>query len=578
MNNKKDTRHLYLSSVDAEFRPGHDLALGPWCFLGMENIDEQWQDQSFLDAFDTQERQTQAPKDCFELSSYLTNRWAEQLNERHGTEYETGFWWPLLARRIYQTTCTVWRRWELINRFIEKYQNETIHIAVAPTSSQASWYFAGNAEFFSLGLKSPEFDLWIYSLCLEKLAPAHWVMSPIENFSIPSFKGKIISGPPVNSNVLKRFGRKVLGRLPFSDIMGVGPVWTLFFSAWVSVIPRRKKAPYFFPETDKLPAIFPSAFIELLDRVLTSTTPECVTTNFNAYNENAGRHRYVLGRLFVSGASHSNDTANFQAAHAIANGEAVVRSQHGSTYGTMAHAHALEVTEYAMSANLTWGWQKHNKHKGRFFPVPAPSLSRIRNGHRPLNKSIILVGMMMSIRSYQVSYYPEPGHMPVYRKEKINFISSLNMLLVKNLYYRPYARVKGELEDGPDVLKHFPAVTIVNGSLEDAMLNCCLLVLDHPGTTMNIAMAANVPTICFWDPKLWPYSEEAAPYFEILRKAGIIFPDGDSAARRINEISDNVQGWWLSDEVQSARQAWANQYARTSGIWWWHWLRTLYKI
>ena len=577
-NKSTNTGTLYLSAIDADYRVDRDHVLGPWCFIGNEDIAPQWESQTFLEAFESPESIAQASSDCSDLTAYLVAQWGEKLNERHGTNYETSFWSPLLTRWIFHSVGAAWRRWNLIQRFIEINQHEVIRVSVIAPAKDVKWNFAGLSEFVNLGLLSPEFDLWLYSLCLERLAPAHWKLEPIKNFSLTPHKAKKVFQPPANTNAIKRFGRKVLGRLPFGDILGVGPVGALIFSAWVSIIPKHTPAPYFFQDIDAPPARFPDAFLEVLDILLKNSILKCLSTDFHTFNEIAKRYRYVPGRLFVTGASHSNESVNFQTAHAIAHGEKVVRSQHGASYGTMAHGHCKKLTEYPMSGFLTWGWKKQNNNIGNFFPLPAPSLCRIRNRHRPSNKDIILVGTKTILRSQRVDYAPDPSYTPFYRKEKIRFISALHGSLIDNLLYRPYTRSDVELEDQAYVSRHFPTLKILEGSLEKAMLNCRLLVLDHPGTTLNIVMAANVPTICFWDPKVWPYSAEAAPYFEAMIKAGMIFPDGKSAARHINEISDNVQGWWLSDEVQSARQAWADQFAHTSRFWWWHWLKTLYRI
>ena len=571
-------RRLYLSTIDSKYRIDNDFVLGPWSFIGKEDIAPQWEDLTFPQAFETPEIVAETSVACSDLTCYLIAQWGEILNRRHGTTYETDFWRPLLTRWILHATSATWRRWNIVERFVEANRTETIRASVIDTTEKVSWNFSGLSEFINIGLISPEFDFWLYSLCLNRLAPDHWILEPINKFAVPSRENKKFTQPPVRTNALKRFGRQILGRLPFGDILGINPFWTLVFSAYVCVLPKHRPAQYYFQTIRKPPNSFPNSFLELLDHILRSSLLKCIDSDFHTYNEKAKRYRYFPGRLFVTGASHSNEDTNFQTAHAIVNGETVVRTQHGSSYGTMAHSHVKKLTEYSMSAFLTWGWTKQNNSKGRFFVGESPLLSRLRNRHRPRTNDIILVGTKIMLRSDRINYTPDPSYSTLYRKEKFLFVSSLDDSFFENLSYRPYVRSSLEMDDAAYMLKHFPTLKILNGSLEDAMLRCRLLVLDHPGTTLNIAMAANVPTICYWDPNTWPYSPEATPYFEALMKAKIIFPDGKSAARRINDLSDNIQDWWLSHEVQSARQAWADQYARTSRFWWLHWFKILSKI
>ena len=119
-NNSANERRLYLSFIDANYRANHDLVLGPWCFIGMEDAVSKWEDEPFLDAFVSPESISQGSQDCSDLTSYLVSQWGNTLNERHGTNYSIGFWSPLLTRWIFHMVGATWRRWNLVKRFVEK--------------------------------------------------------------------------------------------------------------------------------------------------------------------------------------------------------------------------------------------------------------------------------------------------------------------------------------------------------------------------------------------------------------------------------------------------------------------------
>ena len=89
--------------------------------------------------------------------------------------------------------------------------------------------------------------------------------------------------------------------------------------------------------------------------------------------------------------------------------------------------------------------------------------------------------------------------------------------------YRPYLRGSTEVEDLRQFKEYFPQVPILEEDLHEHMLGCGLLVLDQPGTTLNVAMAMGVPFICYWENGAWPINEKAEPYFEALRDAEILF-------------------------------------------------------
>ena len=65
------------------------------------------------------------------------------------------------------------------------------------------------------------------------------------------------------------------------------------------------------------------------------------------------------------------------------------------------------------------------------------------------------------------------------------------------------------LEDAPWLLRRFPEVQRCTGPLEPHMLGCRLLVLDHAGTTLAQALAANIPLLLYWDPATASFTPEA---------------------------------------------------------------------
>jgi putative transferase (TIGR04331 family) len=569
---------LYLGQINKNYRYGEDEILGPWCFLGAEEKFPTWESLVFLEAFETPEEIAQASAECADLTAYLVGQWAERLNTQHGKTYKEIFWSRLISRWIYHTVGATWRRWNLVQRFIDKHKNNSFRASIIKDSTEIKWEFKGLEEFVNYGITTAEYDFWLYSLIIERLAPEPWELEHSHVFSPPKRPRTSTSDPLLQSNFIKRAARKLIGASPFSDVPGVGPLGALIFSMWVQILPRTERAIYFYTQVDSPPRYFPESYLQLIDLVLQKTAFQSFSNDFHTYNEKAKKLNYRSGRLFVSAASHSNEFENFRTAHATNRGERATRVQHGSNYGTMAHSHAEKLIEYNLSAFITWGWRDQNNINAHFVPLPVPHLSKIRDRHRSITKNIILVGTKTLIRSEKIDFTPDPSYWPYYRREKITFIKTLKQSLLDDFSYRPYTRSRVEFPDGNYVIKQIPSIKILDGPLEMALLSCRLLVLDHPGTTLNVAMAANVPTVCFWDPKLWPYAKEAKPYFDLLQEAGVIFSDGYSAAKRVNELGENVQDWWQSAPVQEARKAWVYQFARTSSFWWYHWLAALRRL
>lgn len=119
----------------------------------------------------------------------------------------------------------------------------------------------------------------------------------------------------------------------------------------------------------------------------------------------------------------------------------------------------------------------------------------------------------------------------------------------------------GALDDAPWLLPRFPHVRLCSGPLEAQMLTCSLMVLDHHGTTLLQALAANVPTIAYWDRSIWPMTNEALARLDLLAEAGIWQPSAEAAAAKVREVWDNPARWWQDERVQSARRAFCREHA-----------------
>jgi putative transferase (TIGR04331 family) len=76
-----------------------------------------------------------------------------------------------------------------------------------------------------------------------------------------------------------------------------------------------------------------------------------------------------------------------------------------------------------------------------------------------------------------------------------------------------------------------------------------------------------VPTVCFYDPKLYAPRESARPYFDMLVRVGILHHSGREAAKFVNGFGGDPSWWWKSAEVQAAREAFVARYANFSDDW-----------
>jgi putative transferase (TIGR04331 family) len=232
---------------------------------------------------------------------------------------------------------------------------------------------------------------------------------------------------------------------------------------------------------------------------------------------------------------------------------------------------------------FSWGWQKHDPFQVRAFALPSPMLSKLRKTRRLSRKTdkLVFAGTLLSPFELRFDILPSGKQLLLYRREKIEFLQRLSSSIYSKTLYRTMpVNYPIYLEEKEYLLRFFPTLVFLEGMTvpHPEMMKCRLLVLDNPQTALHISLASNIPTVCYWNKNNRMIADSARPYFDALEQAGVIQRDGETAARKVNEIWDHVEDWWNSRDIQAARAAWCQEFARTDRFWWWPWINTLGKI
>ena len=112
----------------------------------------------------------------------------------------------------------------------------------------------------------------------------------------------------------------------------------------------------------------------------------------------------------------------------------------------------------------------------------------------------------------------------------------------------------------------------------DRVSECRLAIVVYgQNVTVYETLSANFPTLLFWNPDHWELRDEAKPYFELLRSAGIYHTSVQSLCNQINKIFDDVEGWWSSEGVQKNVKKFCNHFAITSDDFIKEWTKELNK-
>jgi len=567
-------RRLFLSRVETDFNPARDVAAGPWCFVESEEDFDGWEDFPFTDAFaDTQDLIT-ADAVTRRLANHIALSWADKMNAKTKRNYSSKMWRDFLILWMVAAVQSTWRCYRNIELLIKRHGEEHFHVRIL--ESNPNWPINNLSDFMRLLTLDGYFTFWMNSLTLRYIAPKKWTLEPVEYET-----SHAIGMPKQSSNFYKTERRNrisaFIGRLGFDHVQGTRLI-RLFFVLLINVLPRLPAVGKKFISEDHVLEEFPGAYFSILDEFLESTLPLSFGDGLLSTLSEAESLKFYPGRLTVTHAGSVDAYNHLITVLAVENGERVVGFQHGGWYGVAGSGAWACESEYIYHAFITWGWTKQADYFGNMIPLPSPMLSKIRNTHSPRNDRLIFVGTRMIIQNDRFDARPSSVRWLNYRKIKLNFVNTLHVEPRKALYYRPYHRREPPLEDGSYMRRHIPNLPILEGSLHKQATACRLVVMDHPGTTLHLLMASNIPTVCYWDPKDWPLCSQANVQFELLRKANILFDNPEAAAAHVNVIWSNVQDWWNGSQICDARREWLAYHARTSSIWWWYWVGGIWRL
>lgn len=274
--------------------------------------------------------------------------------------------------------------------------------------------------------------------------------------------------------------------------------------------------------------------------------------------------------LLGSQGLRNNDYYRLYVAHAVERGAKIVGYQHGGDdYGLALNASEIEYLEFQNSLFLSWGYTNIFNKKLDIVPVPSALLSGIpkRNQSKLIYTDIIVVGTRMPLNNKFLNARPDLKGWLRYRKFKKQLLLKLRDAEKDygfRLLYRPYRSCENALEDKEFIKNSIEGIRFLEGDLHQALQKCKLVIIDHHGTTVNIAMHANIPTILLWDPSSFPLNNFAQSIFKVLEENGIYHKSIESCIDFLRGINFEVNAWWYNTKTQKARKRFVEVFARST--------------
>ena len=255
------------------------------------------------------------------------------------------------------------------------------------------------------------------------------------------------------------------------------------------------------------------------------------------------------------------------------NGSVSVMPCHGGCYGAMEISLVERIWARICDHHCIWGDEikAYGKHS-----VKLPGLRLF--GHKKQPASPNSTG---DIIYFFNGYYPNtyqfesiaPYFTPDYPQQFHQlFMENLDQHIAEKLNIRDYHKSLDSMPYFADRLKATgAAIAPRSQTFAQALQNARISVHTAPQTTYIELLVMNYPSLCVWEPDRNLIRRDLLPYFDDLKKVGIIHHDPMKAAQTLNEIYDDVDAWWHEPERQAAVSNFVHHVCFSSddtiGIW-----------
>ena len=285
--------------------------------------------------------------------------------------------------------------------------------------------------------------------------------------------------------------------------------------------------------------------------------------------------------IISSNAWYDNEVFKFFSAHAAECGCRLAIVQHGGGYGVYRESFNEDHEARIADSYFVWGWSRDRKGVCQDAPCLQASDGMRHSSNSSVESKTKITFFSTDSTPYLQGFRSQPAldQWETYFEWQLRFFRGLPIKLHPHVLYRPYLTDYGRKirEKLQAVVPSVDIDDVRGGGAQNfqRLFGARVCVIDHNATTFLYSLAVNVPTILFWDPKLWPARAAAEPFFDELRQVGILWDTPEGAAVKVAAIWDDPALWWESPEVQAVRRRFTERFARSSHRWLDEWKKIL---
>jgi putative transferase (TIGR04331 family) len=257
----------------------------------------------------------------------------------------------------------------------------------------------------------------------------------------------------------------------------------------------------------------------------------------------------------------ANDIFRYYCANSVLTGSKINLICHGG--GGKYKYSGFQDMDFNICDNyFTWGWSEYSSKCVQGFFLKDNGYRR--NGNKDEKH---LLHVMLSQYRYQKSIDSTPSYeqyINEYLNDQIRLLNLLKPDIKKNVITKLSYDFENSLKDRIGEKCSDISYATMKDDYYMLISKAKLVVTTYNCTTPVEVLAMNIPTIMYWRSKHWELALSATPFFDKLRACGIFHDSPESAALMIEQIWDDVDGWWQSQEVVLACDEFRMWFCRES--------------
>ena len=263
--------------------------------------------------------------------------------------------------------------------------------------------------------------------------------------------------------------------------------------------------------------------------------------------------------IFTANRHLYDDVFNAWVAQTTEHGSIYVIGQHGGYYGSSRFRSDAEIHEEQVSdMHLTWGWKNSKKQ------LPGPCLKTIGKRYRPSAQAKHLLIVCDHMWKHPRSLFHEISENVGYLEYVARCVTGLPTGIRENIVIRLH---HAHAETGSSQSEWWqtrdPTIKVDGGisNIQKLIRESRLVVSTSNSTTFLETLNLNIPTAVTWNSSYIQLRPEALLYFQRLKEVGIFHDNDQSFIDHVTKHWSDIETWWTSDAVQSARLMFCNQFS-----------------